>query len=191
MDIIAQAVAILRRDGLIVYPTETVYGLGADALSEHAVYKVYEAKCRPLSKPISIAVCDLDMLHSVAIVTPQAEALIDRFLPGPVTLILKAKSILPSILSGGTGMIGIRIPANDIALDIIRSFDAPITATSANISDEKEPVTREEVHVPHDLFIQGTILSGVPSTVVDIGRHLILRRGNLHLEIERFLATIR
>jgi len=190
MDTIDRAVAILRRDGLIVYPTETVYGLGADALSEHAVYKVYEAKYRPLSKPISVAVCDIDMLRSIAVLTPQAEACIERFLPGPVTLILKAKSLLPSILSGGTGMIGIRIPANDIALAIIRAFDAPITATSANISDEKGPITREEVRVPYDLFIEGDILSGVPSTVVDLERRLILRRGNLYLKIEQFLATI-
>jgi L-threonylcarbamoyladenylate synthase len=106
MDPIDMAVKVLQRDGLVVYPTETVYGLGADALSEDAVMKVYEAKNRPVGKPISVAVSDMEMLRAVAVVDDAARAFIERFLPGPVTVILPAKSCLPEVLTGGTGSSG-------------------------------------------------------------------------------------
>src|SRR5690554_4701081 len=123
MDPIDMAVRVLWRDGLIVYPTETVYGLGADALSEDAVLKVYEAKNRPLSRPISIAVSDMDMLGAVAVLDEAARAFIERFLPGPVTVVLPAKSCLPAILTGGTGLVGIRWPDHEVALAIIARLD--------------------------------------------------------------------
>ena len=191
MDIIDRAVQVLRRDGLIVYPTDTVHGLGADALSEHAVLKVFEAKGRPVGKPISVAVSDREMLACIAVITPPAEKLIEQFLPGPVTVVLKARNVLPDLLTGGTGRIGVRIPDHEIALDIIRAFDSPITATSANLSGEKDPTTRDEVSVPYDLFIEGGMVSGVPSTVVDPDLRLILRRGKNTEEIERVLASLR
>lgn len=106
---IDKAVEVLMRDGLIIYPTDTLYGLGADALSEEAIYRVYEAKGRDYSKPISIAVSDIEMIHTVARVDECAEAFIEAFLPGPVTIILEARSILPPELTAGTGRIGIRL----------------------------------------------------------------------------------
>src|SRR5512137_2898071 len=111
MDIIDKAVSVLMHDGTIIYPTETVYGLGADALSDEAILKVYEAKQRPLSMPVSIAVSDPDMLHAVARVDPAVEPFLDMFLPGPVTVVLTARNCVPSVLTGGTGLIGIRMPA--------------------------------------------------------------------------------
>jgi L-threonylcarbamoyladenylate synthase len=190
MDVIEQAVSVLRRDGLVVYPTDTVYGLGADALSEEAVLRVYEAKGRPLGHPISVAVCDREMLYCIAQVSRDAEALIDRFLPGPITLVLPAKSVLPPLLLAGTGRIGVRIPDHDLALSLIRAFDSPITATSANRSGEKDPRNEEEVDVPHDFFISAGTLPGVPSTVVDVESRKILRPGTQAREIQAFLLTL-
>ena len=133
-------------DGLVVYPTETVYGLGADAFSDEAILKVYEAKKRPLAMPVSIAVSDFDMLYAVARVEPEMEPFLTTFLPGPVTVVLPARKTIPAILTGGTGLIGIRMPAHDLALQLIAKFDAPITATSANLHGAKDPVIAGRVH---------------------------------------------
>jgi len=188
MDIVERAVQVLRRDGIIVYPTDTVYGLGGDAFSDDAILRVYEAKMRPLGKPISVAVSDTEMLCAIARVDDISLDFIGRFLPGPVTIILESRSCVPDILTGGIGRVGIREPAHDLALAIIRGLDAPITATSANISGEKDPSTPEEVRVPYDLLVNGGNLSGIPSTVVDLVERRILRRGALVDEVEVYLC---
>jgi len=184
---IEKAVKVLRRDGLIVYPTETVYGLGADALSENAVMKVFEAKDRPLGKPISIAVSDIEMIHGVARMDEFAEEFINKFLPGPVTVVLPVKSCLPDALSGGTGTIGIRYPDHELALKIIEALDSPITSTSANLSGEVSPTTAEMVNVPHDFLVEGGTLPGTPSTVVNLAEKRIERPGALLEEVAHFL----
>jgi len=189
MDIVGRAVQVLRRDGIIVYPTDTVYGLGGDAFSDDAVLRVFEAKNRPLGKPISVAVSDTDMLCAIACADDPALDFIGRFLPGPLTVILEARSCIPDLLTGGTGRIGVRIPDHDLALRIIRGFDSPITATSANISGEKDPVSPSEVRVPYDLLVDGGILPGLPSTVVDLVEKRILRRGALAEEVGGYLAS--
>jgi L-threonylcarbamoyladenylate synthase len=191
MDVIEKAVQILMRDGVVVYPTDTIYGLGADALSDDAILKVYEAKARPLSKPISIAVSDFEMLCTVARVDGKATAFIERFLPGPVTVILPARTCIPDILTGGTQQIGVRIPAHDIPIQVINRLDAPITATSANQSGGKEPTTADECHVPYDFLIDGGRLPGIPSTVVDLITGSILRKGRNSDEIEAYLSILR
>jgi L-threonylcarbamoyladenylate synthase len=187
MDIVERAVQVLRRDGIIAYPTDTVYGLGGDAFSDDAVLRVYEAKGRPLGRPISVAVSDTGMLCAIACVDDLALDLIGRFLPGPVTVVLESRSCIPSLLTGGTGRIGVRIPAHDLALRIIRGFDSPITATSANVSGGRDPVIPEEVMVPYDLLVDGGTLPGTPSTVVDLVERRILRRGALAEEVEDYL----
>ncbi|HVP97144.1 L-threonylcarbamoyladenylate synthase [Methanoregula sp.] len=189
MDIIERAVSVLMHDGLVVYPTDTLYGLGADAFSDEAIEKVYAAKKRDFSKPISIAVCDVEMLAAVSHVDSTMEEFIERFLPGAVTVVVPARTMLPGILTGGTGMIGIRIPAHELALQVIERFDAPITATSANLSGAKDPQTPEECTVPRDLFIDGGRLPGTPSTVVDLVRKEIVRRGAEADAIEAFLRS--
>ena len=176
----------LSHDGLIVYPTDTVYGLGADALSDEAIIKVYEAKNRPVGMPISIAVADFDMLASVSRTDPWMQEFIGKFLPGPVTVVLPARRYIPEVLTGGTGLIGVRIPANDIALQIIRQFDGPITATSANLHGARDPF-RDQVTVPYELFVDGGKLPGTPSTVVDLLTRTILRRGTCADKIDAFL----
>lgn len=186
---IEKAVKILSHDGLVVYPTETVYGLGADALSEIAVYKVYEAKQRPLGKPISVAVSDIEMIYGIAHVDEFAEKFMNRFLPGPVTVVLPVKNILPNDLSGGTGTIGIRYPDHTIALELISALDSPITATSANLSGDVSPVTASMVNVPHDYLIDGGTCGGTPSTVVNLKTRKIERAGSQLDEIISFIRN--
>lgn len=190
MSIVTDAVKVLRRDGLIVYPTETVYGLGADALSDYAVQRVYEVKGRPLGKPISVAVSDEEMMGAIAKISDEAWEFIREFLPGPVTLLLPVKKCLPPVLSGGTGMIGIRMPKNQITRDIIAELDAPITGTSANLSGTTPPVSREQVNVTYDLFVDGEELPGTPSTVVDLGARQILRPGEDLQRIATYLRNL-
>jgi L-threonylcarbamoyladenylate synthase len=189
MSLIGKAVSILHHDGIVIYPTDTIYGLGGDAFSEEAILRVYEAKKRPLSNPLSIAVCDLEMIHGVARVDEYALTFLTRFLPGPVTVVLPAKSCVPGMLTGGTGMIGIRFPNHPLALELISAFDSPVTATSANVTGAKDPVIPEECRVPHDLLIDGGRLPGIPSTVVDLISRKILRTGAQVDEVIAFLAT--
>jgi Sua5/YciO/YrdC/YwlC family protein len=184
---IEKAVKVLARDGLVVYPTETVYGLGADALSETAVLKVYEAKSREPGKPISVAVSDIEMIYAIAHVDEFAEQFIDKFLPGPVTVVLPVKNILPPDLSGGTGTIGIRYPDHALALELISAFDSPITSTSANLSGEVSPVTANMVNVPHDYLLDGGKCGGTPSTVVNLATRKIERPGAMIDEIVSFI----
>jgi L-threonylcarbamoyladenylate synthase len=188
MDIIEKAVKVLMTDGIVVYPTETVYGLGGDALSDDAILKVYEAKTRLVSKPISIAVSDFEMLCTAGHIGPREEDFIYRFLPGPVTVVVKSRSCIPDILTGGTGLIGIRYPSHPVAINLISCFDSPITATSANQSGAKDPVTPNECHVPYDLLIDGGKLPGTPSTVVDLVNCTIIRKGALSNEVEAWLS---
>ena len=188
MDIVERAVQVLRRDGIIVYPTDTVYGLGGDAFSDDAILRVYEAKGRPLGKPMSVAVSDIEMLCAIACADDFALGFVGRFLPGPVTVILEARSCIPPILTGGTGRIGIRIPAHDLALGIISGFDSPITATSANMAGEKDPASPAEVRVPYDLLVDGGGLPGTPSTIVDLVDRRVLREGSLAAEVAAYLG---
>ncbi len=190
MDIIEKATAVLMHNGIVVYPTETVYGLGADAFSEDAILKVYEAKRRPLGQPISIAVSDFDMLAAVAHVDGSTQKFIEAFLPGPVTVVLRAKNALPKMLTGGTGLIGVRIPSHDLALRLIERFDSPITATSANLHGAKDPATPDECTVPRDFLIDGGRLPGTPSTVVDLVNRTILRSGVRAEQIELLLGSL-
>ncbi len=177
-------------DGLVVYPTETIYGLGGDAFSEDAILKVYEAKNRPLSMPLSIAVSDFDMMAAVTKIGQREEEFINRFLPGPVTVIVKARSYVPAMLTVGTGLIGVRYPAHPAAIDLISRFDSPITATSANQSGAKDPLTPGECHVPYDILIDGGHLLGTPSTVVDLVNRCIIREGALIGEVRDYLSQM-
>jgi L-threonylcarbamoyladenylate synthase len=165
---IRAAIAIIKRGGTIVYPTETVYGLGADALSEDAVRKVYRIKRRDISQPISVAVSSFEMLHKVAYITSETLEIITALLPGPVTVLLKKKEIVPDILTATSDVLGVRFPDNEIATRIIEEA-GPITATSANVSGRTPPTCIEEVAIKADIIIHGTKCKySMPSTVVDM-----------------------
>ncbi|UYZ40925.1 MAG: L-threonylcarbamoyladenylate synthase [Candidatus Methanospirare jalkutatii] len=163
-----KAVEVLERGGVVVYPTETVYGLGADAFSERAVRRVFELKGRDFKKPISVAVSSFEMLESVAIVeSAEVEEILNALLPGPVTVLLPRRAVLPEILTGGSPLVGVRMPEHEIALRLITAFGRPLTATSANLSGKKPPASFEDVEIEADFKLNGGRCPyGEPSTVV-------------------------
>lgn len=130
----------------------------------------------------------MEMLHAVTILEEKEENFIRRFMPGPVTVVVRASKCVPDILTGGTGLIGIRMPAHETALELISGFDCPITSTSANISGNISPVEFSQVNVVHDIFIDGGKLPGTPSTVVDLKSGSIIRAGSEIEKIGKYLA---
>lgn len=159
---------------IILYPTDTLYGLGVDATDPKVVLRLRELKGRDDGKPISIAVSDIGMMREYAEVTPLAEKLAARFLPGKLTLVLNAKN-LPDEITAGDGTIGVRIPNHPQALELIRETGKPLTATSANISGMPSERTVEKILAQFGskaswitkVIDGGEISESAPSTVVD------------------------
>lgn len=182
---VAHAAQILKSGGVIAYPTETVYGIGALATDAGAIRRVYDIKQRPLAQPLSIAVSGMDMLKAVAKV--ECEDFILRFLPGPVTVILKKREILPDILTAGSKYVGIRYPDHPMALKLIEST-GPIVSTSANLHGAPDPVTAEEITVPVDYILDGgrSKYAG-SSTIVDLHEYRIVRKGAMYEEVRRYM----
>jgi len=186
-DKIRAAIEIIKSGGTVVYPTETVYGLGADAFSEEAVRKVYKIKRKVVTQPISIAVSSFEMLHKVAYIDSETSKIITELLPGPVTVLLKRKEIVPDILTAASEVIGVRFPDNEIATRIIKET-GPITATSANVSGRYPPTCIEEVKIKADIIINsGKCKYSMPSTVVDMSRVAVANeeKANIKIEIKR------
>ena len=183
---IAQAVAVLARQGLVAFPTETVYGLGADAESSLAVERIYQAKGRPSNHPVIVHVTpEADLLYWAASVPPEAQRLIDAFWPGPLTLILKRAANISAVVSGGQDSIGLRCPSHPVAQALLRGFSATrvsgqggVAAPSANKFGQVSPTTAEHVRSEFaDLVAQGMpVLEGgasevgIESTIVDLSR---------------------
>lgn len=180
---ITEAKNIILNDGLIIYPTETVYGLGANAKSVKAVRKVFAVKGRKYNKPISITLHSIKEAEKIVEWNKYAEKLARNFLPGPLTLILKLKVKFPKRLTCGEDKIGIRIPDHPITLELIKRLKVPVTATSANISGGKAPINAKEairqIGGKVDLVIDaGVCKYKKPSTVIDLtGKPRILRVG--------------
>jgi len=173
---IHQAAAIIRAGGLVAFPTETVYGLGANALDAQAVAGIYRAKQRPLNDPLIVHVAspaDLDALADLSGVRAKAEALIARFWPGPLTLVLPRRPALPSLVSAGLDTVAVRMPNHPIALALIRASGVPIAAPSANRFGHVSPTTAQHVLDDLDERIDavldgGPTIVGVESTVLDL-----------------------
>src|SRR4051794_29437194 len=171
---IAQAADVLRRGGLVAFPTETVYGLGANALDAEAVRRIFEAKGRPANNPIIIHVADVEQARQLVAGWPsEAERLAARFWPGPLTLVLPRRDVVPDLVTAGGSTVAIRVPAHPVALALIRAAGMPIAAPSANRSTQLSP-TRAE-HVLHtmrgriDLVLDpGPTSGGLESTVLDL-----------------------
>jgi len=183
-DVITEAASAIRAGGLIIYPTETVYGLGADACSSKAVDKIFKLKGREAKKPTPIAVNSIEMAREIAELTPAAEALFKKFLPGPLMIVARAKPNVSKLITAGTGNVGIRVPDHPVALKLIDFVGGPITSTSANLSGKPAPRTireaLEQLGGKVDVALDaGKCKLGVPSTIVDAtARHLkILRKG--------------
>lgn len=187
---VARAALVLRQGGLVAFPTDTLYALGADASNPRAVRRVFAAKGRGLSSPISLLVADLTMAIRAAETLPDAAIrLAGRYWPGPLTLVVPAPCGICRLLTAGTGRIGLRVPHAAVALALIRQFGGPVTGTSANRSGEKDPVDAQEVlHQLGnrvDLILDGgPVAGGSPSTVVDvtINPPVIIRQGPIPQE---------
>jgi L-threonylcarbamoyladenylate synthase len=169
---IARAAEILRNGGAVAFPTETVYGLGANALDADAVARIFTAKERPSWDPVIVHISDRAMLDRVAIVPPQAERLIAAFWPGPLTLLLPRTVQVPDNVTAGRPLVGIRMPAHPIALALIESAGLPIAAPSANRFGRTSPTTAQHVLDDLDHRIDavvdgGPTTVGVESTVLD------------------------
>jgi L-threonylcarbamoyladenylate synthase len=189
---ISDAAAAINRGEAVVYPTETVYGLGADATDPQAVDRVFELKNRPYDKPLSVAFADRETAFEYTNPTDRERAFINRFLPGPVTVIVDRESTLPEILTSGASRVGVRIPANETAVELCRAA-GPITATSANVSGN--PSVRQPADLSASIRNRvGAVIdigqtAGTESTVVDIETGQIHRRGALVEEIEAWLEA--
>jgi len=168
------AVRVLRAGGLVAFPTETFYGLGALALDEAAVARVFEAKGRPGDKPLLVLIDSLAMVERVAGEVPdRARRLMARYWPGPLTLVLPARADLPRALTAGTGTIGVRLSGHPLARALVGAAGAPVTAPSANPHGEVSPRTADEVIAALgtrvDLVLDGGPTPGGPaSTVLDV-----------------------
>ncbi|ENZ01021.1 Sua5/YciO/YrdC/YwlC family protein [Clostridium thermobutyricum] len=192
---IKEAAECIKKDGIVAFPTETVYGLGANALKADCVKKIFEAKGRPQDNPLIIHVASKDIDEYVKNVPEVAKKLMEKFWPGPLTLILEKRDIVPMQTSANLNTIGIRMPNNKVALELIKESGVPIAAPSANISGRPSPTTIdvcvEDLKGKVDYIIGGEKCDvGLESTIVDctVEPPLVLRPGGITLEM---LRTIR
>lgn len=199
-DAIRRAARLIAEGGLVVFPTETVYGLGADALNPYAVAKIFQAKKRPRFDPIIVHIDRPQMLERLCERVPEsAAALVERFWPGPLTIVLPKKDIVPGIVTAGLNTVAVRIPAHPVALDLLRESATPIAAPSANPFEYLSPTSAEQIVKPLedavDLILDaGPCEVGLESTIVDfsrVGPAVLLRPGGLSLgEIEGVIGPI-
>jgi L-threonylcarbamoyladenylate synthase len=189
---LVKAAQIIYNGGTVAFPTETVYGLGANALDESAVDKIFKAKGRPQDNPLIVHVADKNINQLVNEVPEVAEKLIEKFWPGPLTIIFRKKEIIPNKTSANLDTIGIRRPNNEIALKLIELSKKPIAAPSANISGRPSPtdVERciEDLNGKVDFILGGEKSNvGVESTIVDctVNPPVVLRPGGITLEMLR------
>jgi L-threonylcarbamoyladenylate synthase len=187
-----RAAELLRGGGTVAFPTETVYGLGADALDPLAVAKIFTAKERPGWDPVIVHVCDREMVGRVAEISPslagKVEALMAAFWPGPLTLLLPRTAAVPDAVTAGRPLVGVRMPGHPVALELIRRTGMPVAAPSANRFGRTSPTTA--AHVLEDLdgridavLDGGATLVGVESTVLDVGAMMIYRPGAVTAEM--------
>ncbi|MEZ0536304.1 L-threonylcarbamoyladenylate synthase [Caldicellulosiruptoraceae bacterium PP1] len=192
LDILKPAAQSIQNGRIVAFPTETVYGLGADGFNEKAVSKIFEIKGRPQDNPLILHISSIEMIYDIAMDYDKEiiRILIENFWPGPLTIILRKKSIVPDKVTAGLKSVGIRMPANKIALDLIALAQRPIAAPSANLSGRPSPTKAE--HVIEDLIDKdvdyiidgGSCNVGLESTIVDLtNKPTILRPGAITYEM--------
>ena len=183
---LAEAIEYLRNGEIVAFPTETVYGLGADATNASAVKKIFTAKGRPNDNPLIVHVADIESADSLAYLTPLAKKLAATFWPGPLSLVLKKRAIIPDIVSAGLDTVAVRMPDHPLILGLLKSSGLSLAAPSANISGRPSPTTAQ--HVFEDLngkismiLDGGPAKIGIESTVLDISGNVpqILRPGKI------------
>ena len=184
---IAAAVAVLRRGGLVAFPTETVYGLGADGADPLAVRRIFAAKGRPATNPLIVHVASSTVARRYATAWPAtADRLAATFWPGPLTIVLPRDATIADEVSAGRGTVGLRVPDHPLALELLAAFDGPVAAPSANRANHVSPTTadhvRDELGDRVDLILDGGPCAvGIESTVIDLtgGRPALLRPGGI------------
>jgi L-threonylcarbamoyladenylate synthase len=186
---VEKGVSILKQGGIVAFPTDTVYGLGASIAIDSAVEKVYRIKGRARNIALPLLLADFAQLETVAISIPaSARLLVDKFWPGPLTLVLLKSDSVPDIVSGGGKTIAVRIPDHPIPTALARGIGTPIVGTSANFSGQPSILTAEEVRAQLgdrvDFISEGECPGGIESTVVDLSGEtpVILRLGAISRE---------
>ena len=190
---------ILKEGKTVIFPTETVYGLGANALDESAVSKIYEAKGRPSDNPLIVHIYDKKQVNDLAkSISEKAKLVMDKFWPGPITIIFKKKDIVPMRTSGGLDTVAIRMPSNPVAKALLEEVKLPIAAPSANISGRPSPTKGKHVYEEMNNRGDGIILGGdctfgLESTVLDLTNDtpIILRPGSITKEdLEKVIGKV-
>lgn len=191
--LLKEAAEVLKRGGLVAFPTETVYGLGANALNEEAAKKIYEAKGRPSDNPLIAHIADFSALDQLAAEVPDSgKKLMEAFWPGPLTIIFKKSEAVPYGTTGGLDTVAVRMPDHPVAARLIRLAGIPVAAPSANTSGRPSPTTAG--HVAEDMMGRidmivdgGEVGIGVESTIVDVSEGIptVLRPGAVTLEMLR------
>lgn len=183
---INQAIEILKSDGIGIFPTDTVYGIGCDFSNTVSLNNLYKAKVRDYSKPINILVSRKDMIYKyVKNVSSIEETLINKFWPGPLTIIFNKTDLVPDLLTAGLNTVGIRMPNNKVCLDLIDTLGKPLATSSANISNEEptnyinENLIKKFKNKVDFILDSGKIDSGIPSTIIKVESNKIniLREG--------------
>ena len=196
--VLRMAGELAKKGGLVAFPTETVYGLGTNAFKEDAVRRLFEVKRRPPDNPVSVLVSDFESVERLAEINEVASKLMEEFFPGPLTVVMKAKSEVPEIVTAGTGRVAVRMPDHPIALKIVEFAEVPLATPSANVSGRPSPTKAEHVLQDFegkiDLLIDGGETGiGIESTVVDTTTYppKILRLGAIAVEdIERVVGEV-
>ena len=173
----------LNNGDIVVYPTDTLYALGVDIYNEKAIRRVFKVKKRPLDNPLPVAVSNLSCVEKIAYVNNTARKLAEYFLPGPLTLILNKKNIIPDVVTCGLKKVAVRISNNMLALNLLSSY-GPLTVTSANIHGKKVPEIISDIKSQFDIsdikvYLDSGRLKGLPSTIVDVSENNIniIRKG--------------
>lgn len=185
MDVVNEAGAVIKRGGLVAFPTETVYGLGANGMDEEAAAKIYAAKGRPSDNPLILHISDIRMLDGIVSEVPDtARILMEKFWPGPMTLVFKKKPEVPYGTTGGLDTVAVRYPSHNVALEIINAAGVPIAAPSANTSGRPSPTKAshviEDMDGKVDMIVDGGEVGiGIESTIIDVTGDvpMILRPG--------------
>ncbi|MCK4327563.1 MAG: threonylcarbamoyl-AMP synthase [Candidatus Diapherotrites archaeon] len=188
--IVERAVSVLDGGMMAVYPTDTLYAIGADATRHDCVRQIFTLKKRDPEQPISVMVSSFRMLKAYAEVTPEQEAILKQLLPGKVTVVLEGRGFAKNLSPSG---IGFRLPLNPLAAEIVESFNKPITATSANPAGEEAATTAEEAYRYFgdlvELYIDAGEIAGASSTVLDLrDTPEILREGSDHEKVLNAIA---
>jgi L-threonylcarbamoyladenylate synthase len=188
---VSKACKILSAGGIAVYPTDTAYGIGVNAYDEKAIRKLYELKGRGFNKPTHVIVRDWKMIEEVAIPSASAKKLYDKFLPGPITLILKKKGVISDTLTANLPTLGVRIPDNKVTKLISKHVPFPYTTPSANRAGGKTPYSLKEIRKELDIksvdliLDAGSLTKTLPSTLVDVSANTpkVLREGPVSEEL--------